>query len=556
MTGRRPGWRHLGATLAGAAAMITVITITSRVLGFARWMVQARTVGYGDVGNAYTSANTLPNVLFEVAAGGALAGALIPLLAGPIARRLEGEVNRIASAMLTWALVGLVPLAALVIALARPLAGFFLDPGADAAQQDLTTYFLRVFAVQIPLYGVGVVLAGVLQARKRFFWPAFAPVLSTLTVMAAYLMFAATAAGSTDDAARLPVSAAAWLAWGTTAGVAAMSLPLLVPAMRGGLRLRPTLRLPAGVARRALRLAGAGVAALLAQQLTVLVMVWLANNRGGTGTWPVFQYTQAVYLLPYAVLAVPLATSAFPRLAERVAEDDRAGFASLSAVTTRGVVLLGGLGAAVLISAAGAVMLVFQNVGGAGDPALMSGMAPALAAMAPGLVGFALLFHVSRVLYALERARVAVVAATAGWTGVIVAAVAACRILVPEGQDGPATLLGLGIGSSVGMLLGGAVAVLGLRRIAGAAAADGLLRTCATVLVGAGAGAVLGRVLADATVAVLAGGHAQPGIGAAIAAGIVGAVACTGVVALAVWLGDRRVVRAVLSGDPRTVEVG
>ncbi|MGO1317897.1 MAG: murein biosynthesis integral membrane protein MurJ, partial [Cellulomonadaceae bacterium] len=92
--------RRLGASVAGAAVMITVVTITSRVLGFARWMVQASAVGYGEVGNAYTSANTLPNVLFEVAAGGALAGALIPVLAGPLARGLRLQADRIASAML------------------------------------------------------------------------------------------------------------------------------------------------------------------------------------------------------------------------------------------------------------------------------------------------------------------------------------------------------------------------------------------------------------------------------------------------------------------------
>ena len=50
---------------------------------------------------------------------------------------------------------------------------------------------LRVFAMQLPLYGVGVVLTGVLHAHRRFTWPVLAPLLSSLTVIGAYAAFAA-----------------------------------------------------------------------------------------------------------------------------------------------------------------------------------------------------------------------------------------------------------------------------------------------------------------------------------------------------------------------------
>ncbi len=41
---------------------------------------------------------------------------------------------------------------------------------------------LRVFAPQLPLYGVGIVLTGVLQAHRRFAWPVLAPLLSSVVV--------------------------------------------------------------------------------------------------------------------------------------------------------------------------------------------------------------------------------------------------------------------------------------------------------------------------------------------------------------------------------------
>ncbi|HEX8972806.1 lipid II flippase MurJ, partial [Oryzihumus sp.] len=82
-----------------------------------------------------------------------------------------------------------------------------------------------------------------------------------------------------------------------------------------------TWRFPDGVARRAASLAGAGLVALLAQQAAVLATVWVTNYRSGNGTLNVYTYVQAVYLLPYAVLAVPVAISTFPTLAAQAARD-------------------------------------------------------------------------------------------------------------------------------------------------------------------------------------------------------------------------------------------
>src|SRR5450756_2523858 len=112
-------------------------------------------------------------VLFEVAAGGALASAVVPLLALPLARSMRKDVDRTASAMLGWALAVLVPLAVVVAVLARPLVGVFM-PGATVAELGVAASFLAMFAVQIPLYGAGLVLTGVLQAHRRFLAAALA----------------------------------------------------------------------------------------------------------------------------------------------------------------------------------------------------------------------------------------------------------------------------------------------------------------------------------------------------------------------------------------------
>ncbi|KGM03018.1 virulence factor MviN [Cellulomonas cellasea DSM 20118] len=533
-----PRLRALVAGLAGAAAMIAVVTVLSRLLGFARTFALAGNVGADSVAGAYAAANTLPNVIFEVAAGGALAGALVPVLAGPLARGAREDVDRIASAVLGWVLLVLVPLGVLLALLAGPVARVVADLSDDPGQEDLVRFFVVVFAVQVPLYGVAVALAGVLQAQRRFFWPAFVPVLSSLVVLVAYFAYGALAGGEGTDPSAVPGAALGWLAWGTTAGVAAMSLPLLVPVWRSGVRLRPTLRFPEGVAAHVRRLAFAGVGALVAQQGAVLVVLALAT-AGPEGTPAVFLYVQAVYVLPYAVLAVPLATATFPRLAQRASEADRDGFARLAAQTTRAVLVASGLGAAALVAAAPAVASLFVGVADEGDPELLAAMSPALSWMAPGLLGYALLFHVSRALYALDRGRAAVRAAALGWLVVVVASLVACLLVVPDRQT-PATLLALGAGNAVGMLVAGAALLVELRRAAGRDALHGVARTLLVLALGGVVGGVLGRLVADGVLALVG-----DGVVAGLTAGAGGGVVAL-VLAACVVLGlDRGILRSL-----------
>lgn len=474
--------RALGVAggIAGGAAVFAAITLLARAAGFGRWIVYSNSVSAECVGNAYSTANQLPNVLFEVVAGGALAGAVVPLLAGPLARADRAEVDRTASALLTWAVAVLAPVSLLVALLAGPLVqllgagGRGCDGGAALAARMLV-----VFAPQVLLYGIGVVLAGVLTAHRRLVWPALGPLLSSLVVMTAYAIFARTAQGAGNDPLALPGTAEAWLAWGTTAGVLVMTLPMLWPVRRAGVRLRPTFAFPPGVARRAVALASAGVVTLLAQQASVVAVLLLANGRGATATLNVFQYTQAVYLLPYALLAVPLATSAFPRLAERAATGDTDGFAATAAWTTRALLLVSSAGAAVLVAVAVPVAAFFGHL----DAGEVGEMAPALVAMAPGLVGFAVIAHVGRALYALERGRLAAVATVVGWVAVVVAMVV-LSLLVTRPPD---VAVALGGGTSIGMTVAGVALVVALRRSAGPSALDGLART----LLGSGAAAVL-----------------------------------------------------------------
>ncbi len=500
--------------IAAAAGVIAVTTLASRLVGFGRWLVFSSQTGATGVGEAYATANQLPNVLYEVAAGGALAAVAVPLIARHLNRGDERSADATASALLTWALTVLVPLSLLLGLAAGPLSRVLLSSpqGPTAATRELATMMLVVFAPQVALYGIGVVFSGILQAHRRFFAAALAPLLSSLVVIAAYLLYGRLSAGHNGDPATVPDAAAYTLAVGTTLGVVALSLPLLIPLRRLGVRLRPTWRFPAGVGRRAGVLAAAGLLALLGQQVAVLVTVWVSNRYGDTGTLNVYTYVQAVYLLPYGVLAVPLAMSAFPRLAaDSPASPQHAGAAAergdaggtpapdLPAETLarslRALVVAAALGAAVLVATSGPVGAFFRVLdrGRANSESLnaLEAMPAALVAYAPGLVGWGTAALLTRALYVRGRPLLAASAVALGW-----AVAAAGPLLLLSGDPGArTTLTTLGWSSSAGMTLAGVLLWVLVVRGWGLQATAGAGRAVLAALTGAGLAAVTGLTL-------------------------------------------------------------
>nr|WP_255427577.1 lipid II flippase MurJ [Yimella sp. cx-51] len=499
-------------TIAGAASAIAVVTLASRLVGFGRWLVFSREVGGTCVGQAYATANQLPNILYEVAAGGALAAVVVPLVAGAVERGDQRTADRVASVLLTWAVAVLLPLSVLLALLAGPLARLMTGDASRGCSgiAGLTSMMLLVFAPQVLLYGVGVVLTGVLQAHRRFVAAAVAPLLSSLVVIAAYLLY-----GRLADSARFDRSgvnpgqsgldAERWvLAGGTTLGVVALSLPLLLPVVRAGVRLRPALRLPAGLGARAAGLAGAGLAALLAQQFAVLVTINLANDKGATGAINVYNYVQAIYVLPYALLAVPIATAAFPRLAGD--DGDRVLARVMPLVGAAGV-----LGAAVLVAVAAPTGDFFTHLDA--RPAAMTALTPALLAYAPGLLGFSLVALLSRALYVRGRALLAGGCVATGW---LLAALIPLLLLGGVTGDSSRTLVVLGLASSIGMSVSALLLALMVRgawpeaRLGSAVRSwvRALLAATVAAVGGAGAawllGSATGSLLTSALVAVAA----------------------------------------------------
>jgi putative peptidoglycan lipid II flippase len=350
---------------------------------------------------------------------------------------------------------------------------------------------LVAFAPQVPLYGLAVVLYGILQSHRRFTAPALAPIVSSVVVAAAYVAYGVIGRGYSNRPGALPLTAELTLSLGTTAGVAALALTGAVPAARLRLGLRPALRFPDGVATRVRRLALAGVLTLIAQDLSTVAAIVLSNARGGNGALVLYSYGWQVFFIIYAGLAVPVATSAFPLLSAQAAarSTDSGEFRATSAAASRAVLLMSWLGAAVLAGACLPLARVFSSH----DPAQARQLAGSLALFAPGLVGYGLTATLSRVLYAAGRSRVTAAAMAGGWLLVIVADLLIVPF-VPRNWVVPA----LGLGTTIGLVAAGLAMIVAVRRTLGRAALAGLPRAGLAGLGGGLAGAAAGAGVAVA----------------------------------------------------------
>ena len=515
--------RRVAQGVAGAAALIAVLTVLARLAGFGRTLVFTNAVGLDSTGDTYTAANTVPNIVFEVVAGGALASLVVPMLAGGIATGDREQVRRTASALLGWTLLVLLPLAALVAVLAEPIARLLLGGGTDA-EVALAARFLLVFAPQVVLYGLGIVLTGVLQAHRRFAAPAVAPLLSSVVVAGAYALFALL--GGSREVEGLTTPAELVLGVGTTLGVVALTLPLLLPLRRLRLGLRPSLRFPVGAAPRVRRLALAGVLALAGQQLVAAVAIRLASSAPD-GTQVAYTAGLTLFLVPWAAVAVPLATSAYPLLAERAGTGDEEGYRrALAPVTT--LVLVATLAAAAVLAAVAGPMARVFLVGG--PDADVAALRDTILGFAPGLAGYGLVAVLTRALYARGLWRAPTACVLGGWLLAVAADVVLSGLLPPADRA-----LALAAGHSTGVTVAGLALLAVTARVAPGGLA-GLARTGLPALLAALTGAAAGLLTARAL-----GADPVPGgsLAGALGAGVLAAAAVTAVAA-AVMMGTAR----------------
>src|ERR1700761_8376042 len=414
--------------IARGALIVASLTAFSRVLGLVRTVVFSQTVGSGCLGTAYTTANQVPNLIVELAIGGGPSPAMVPVLARAAQQsaadpQAKSHVERVSSALLTWSVLILLPVTAAVALAATQISQLLnpVNPNAACNHGDMisvTGFMLVSFAPQVVLYGLSVVLGGLLQAYRKFSAVSLAPVLGNVVTITSFLIF-----GSLDHNAPLastPVGAELVLTIGTTMNIGMMVIVTLPSVWRLRLRWRPTLRFPPGVFGRAGGLALVGLLEFVAADVYSVITIDLANGHGNTGALVLVNYANLVFAAMCSVLPLAVITSAFPVLA--AAEGD--AFDRTSAGSTRAVVLMCWMSTAVMIAVALPAAHVLVQ-----DHSQIPQLEEGFLLFAPGVSGYGLITNLSRVLFAMGKLRPA---------GIFLVA----QQLLPAALSAPLVLLG------------------------------------------------------------------------------------------------------------------
>ena len=286
-------------------------TALSRVLGFVRVAVIGAVFGATGVADVLNAVFMIPNNLRKLLAEGALSSALIPELARALQSRRDGADDREARILvrrvLTLLTVTVLVVVTLAVLFARPVVEVVLE-FPEAWKMELAAELFRLVFPYLLLVSVGAVLMAVLNCHDVFVVPALAPLLFSVNVIAAIVLF--------HRHWGLLAAGIGILAGGI--GGVVGQLPLF---LRRGYDLRPDWRWSDPRVRRIVRqwvpvVASASIFAITQQ----VALVFASGLEDGSTS--ALANALVFWQLPFGILSVSVVTAHFPRMSRHAAAGD------------------------------------------------------------------------------------------------------------------------------------------------------------------------------------------------------------------------------------------
>lgn len=301
--------RHKG--LLGRAALVSILTLASRLLGFVREVLSAALFGHQSLlYDAFLTAWRIPNLFRRFFGEGALSTSLTTELTAEDAQRGDRAGSRLFLATLrltTWVLAAVCALSMLALFALQPWVIDGLD--ADLVVKRLATIELTIRVLPfLILICLCALCAGGLNVRGHFLSPALAPVLMNLAWIATLVWIGAGLGGEPE------IEQLRFLAWGVLAA-GGIQLLALIPAMRKlGLFEARGERAEGGGAKRVLLASAPLALGAAAYQINVLIDGLMALEWTERGGVTIHYLANRVQQFPLALIAIAAITSVFPSL--------------------------------------------------------------------------------------------------------------------------------------------------------------------------------------------------------------------------------------------------
>ena len=428
---------------ARSSAIMASGTLVSRILGFVKTFLITVAIGSAaTMADVFQLANTLPNLIYVLIAGGVFNAVLVPQIIK--ASKAEDEGADYISRLLTLAVIALLVVTGVVLLCAGPIMEL-MGPGWSDAQLAMGTMFALITFPQIFFYGLYTVVGQVLNAKGAFGAYMWAPVLNNVIAILSLLVFIYEFGPFRTHAHSLENWTAGqtfWLVVMSTVGVAAQAFILFWPLARLGLRIRPRFGWRGIGLSTAARLGGWTLATGVVANLAFMALYRtaaiptgarpdVAPGPGGpppiAGTAVLDQATM-LYALPHGVIGLSIATVLFNRMAAAASEKDRESLVSSlsSSLRVTGVATVFCMIA--LIVYAGPLGMLFSG----GVPAAGAVIGQVITVIAIGAPFMSTAFMLGRAFYASEDARTPFFVQLAVSLFTVLGAVVIARVFPPE----------------------------------------------------------------------------------------------------------------------------
>jgi len=468
----------------GSSAVMAAGTVVSRLSGYLRSTLLAAALGVSLHADVFTIANTIPNMLYILLAGGVFNAVLVPQLVRAMRNDADGGTaytNRV----ITLAAVFLLAVTVVLVIAAPLVMRVLLDPqyftAEFAAQRESIIDLARYCLPQVFFYGMFVLVGQVLNSRGSFgpmMWAPIANNVIAVAVLTVYLVTVGAAHGS-EQCGPYSSGAEALLGIGSTLGIVAQFVILVPYLKRAGFTFRPRFDFRGSGLGHTFRLGIWTVLFVVVNQIAYTVVVRIAssgtiagaaacNDGGNHGTgYTVYSGAFMLSMVPHAIITVSLATAVLPRLSAYAADGNLRALGEAVSSTLRSTYALVLPAVALLPIVAGDLASVVWGYGSSSSS--YTRFVTTLSLFAIGLFFFTTHYLMLRGFYALEQTRRVFLIQCAVATTNIVVAVLLTRDIDPV-QTAPRLVLAYAAAYAVGACvsyrqLSGQLGGLGGRRL-------------------------------------------------------------------------------------------
>jgi putative peptidoglycan lipid II flippase len=387
--------------IARATGTIMIAMVLCQVFSLVSSMLITRVFGTSAQMDSFNAANRLPDILYNLVAGGALASAFIPTFTTLLTHGKRSTAWKLASAIANLVTLILIVVCAVTAFFAPWVVHNILARGFDPAKVTLTAGMLRIQLCAPIIFGLSGLMMGILNAHQSFLWPAFAPAMYSLGKIIGVLFF-------------VPRWGVQGLAWGVVLGAlmhALIQLPVLIRLPERYYSFNLGFKLPE--VHEVARLMGPRLIGVSIVQLNFLLNTYLASFWPGAVSFIALAFT--TMLIPEAFIAQATAIAALPTFSAQVARGKPDEMRSSLAMLLRAVLSLAlpaSLGLILLRQPM--IALIYQR--GQFDATSTQMVCWALLWYACGLVFHSVVEIVSRAFYALHDTRTPVSVGVAAMT--------------------------------------------------------------------------------------------------------------------------------------------